>query len=73
MLAGHPNRQLVEFFIAGLTDGFRIGFKEQPKPLWSAKRNLSCAFHSPEVFDRGNHLWACSRSIPKFIGSTGTH
>ena len=28
MLADHPNRPLVEFFIAGITEGFRIGFKE---------------------------------------------
>jgi len=43
MLTDHPNRPLVEFFIAGLTEGFRIGIKEQPEPLKSAKRNLSCA------------------------------
>ena len=26
MLADHPNRPLVEFFIAGITEWFRIGF-----------------------------------------------
>ena len=49
MLTGHPNRPLVEFFITGLTEGFRIGFKEQSKPLRSAKRNLSCALQHPDT------------------------
>ena len=51
-LARHPNRQLVEFFIAGLTDGFQIGYKEQPKPLRSAKRNLSCALQHPDTVQK---------------------
>lgn len=49
ILADHPNRPLVEFFITGLTEGFRIGFKELSKPLKSAKRNLSCALEHPDT------------------------
>ena len=33
MLADHPNRPLVEFFITGITEVFCIGFKEQSQPL----------------------------------------
>ena len=49
MLTDHPNRPLVEFFINGLTEGFRIGFREQSTPLKSAKRNLSCALQHPDI------------------------
>ena len=52
MLADHPNRALVEFFIAGITEGFRIGFKEQSQPLKSAKRNLSCALQHPDTVQK---------------------
>ena len=49
MLTDHPNRPLVDFFITGLTEGFRIGFRDQSTPLKSAKRNLSCALQHPDV------------------------
>ena len=49
MLTDHPNRPLVEFFINGLTEGFRIGFREQSTPLKSAKWNLYCALQHPDI------------------------
>jgi len=49
LLMDHPNWPLVEFFITGLAEGFRIGFKEQSKPLRSAECNLSCALHCPDT------------------------
>ena len=49
MLTDHPNRPLVDFFITGLTEGFRIGFRDQSTPLKSAKWNLSCALQHPDV------------------------
>jgi len=49
LLADHPNRPLVDFFITGVTEGLHIGFKEQSTPLKSAKRNLSCALQHPET------------------------
>jgi len=57
--AGRP--PLVEFYITGLTEGLRIGFKEHSEPLKSAKRSLSCALEHPEtvqnyIFDGGNCL-----------------
>jgi len=52
LLADHPNWPLVDFFITGITEGFRIGFKEQSTPLKSAKWNLSCALQYPETVEK---------------------
>ena len=49
LLAGHPNRQLVDFFISGISQGFCIGFKHLEKPFKSVRRNLSCALDHPET------------------------
>ena len=49
LLSDHPNRPLVDFFINGVVEGFRIGFKQQSEPLQSAKRNLSCALQHPDI------------------------
>jgi len=49
LLTDHPNRLLVDFFINGITKGFRIGFTQQSKPLQSAKRNLTCALEHPDT------------------------
>ena len=49
MLTDHPNRPLVEFFINGLPEGFRIGFREQSTLLKSAKQNLSYALQHPDI------------------------
>ena len=49
LLSSHPNQELAQFFITGISHGFRIGFKKPPKPLKSAKRNLECALHHPDI------------------------
>ena len=49
LLTDHPNRLLVDFFINGITNGFCIGFKQQSKPLQSAKPNLTCALEHPDT------------------------
>ena len=51
LLVDHPNRPLVDFFISGITEGFRIGFKEQLTPLKSVKQNLSCALQHPNTVE----------------------
>ena len=51
-LAGHPNKKLVQFFLSGISCGFRIGFKQPSKPLKSAKRNLGCALNHPETVNQ---------------------
>ena len=49
ILSTHPNQELVQFFITGISEGFRIGFKSLPKPLKSAKHNLQCALQHPDT------------------------
>ena len=51
-LANYPNKQLIEFFITGISQGFRIGYSAQQSSLKSASRNLPCAFHHPEIVDQ---------------------
>ena len=49
MLINHPNRQLVQFTLCGIQEGFRIGFTKEPSSLKSAKRNLKGARDHPNV------------------------
>ena len=49
LLTDHPNRQLVQFFVSGISQGFHIGFKQPIKTLKSVKRNLSCALDHPDT------------------------
>ena len=51
LLAAHPDRPLVNFFLAGIAQGFRIGYHNPQSSLKSAKRNLACALQHPEVID----------------------
>ena len=51
-LANHPNKQLIEFFITGISQGFRIGYNTGQSSLKSASRNLPCASHHPEIVDQ---------------------
>jgi len=51
MLADHPNKPLVNFFISGMQEGFRIGFTSCSTNIKSAKRNLQCAVEHPEVVE----------------------
>lgn len=49
-LAGHPNRSLVQFFLSGITEGFRIGCNHAGTgTLKAAKKNLTGALDHPEV------------------------
>ena len=48
MLINHPHRQLVQFTLCGIQEGFRIGFTK-PTSLKSAKRNLKGAREHPDV------------------------
>ena len=51
LLSDHPNRPLVDFFVDGITNGFRIGFEQQLEPLQSAKRNLSSALQHTDTVE----------------------
>ena len=50
-LEKYPNRDLVDFFIRGITQGFRIGFSYGSCPLKSSKRNLEGALSHPDVVE----------------------
>jgi len=43
---------VITFFIAGVTNGFRVGFNHPPGPLMSSKRNLLGAIHHPGVVNQ---------------------
>ena len=50
-LQQHPNQELVQYFLQGITKGFRIGYKDHRKELKTAKTNLQSASVHPEVVD----------------------
>ena len=50
-LVSHPNEDLVDFFLHGISQGFRIGFKGSTSSLHSARKNLQGAILHPEVVD----------------------
>ena len=52
LLISHPNRELVHFFLSGITHGFRIGFDHTSCQLSSSRRNLHSASEHPEVIDK---------------------
>ena len=48
-LRDHPNQPLAQFFLTGIKEGFRIGYKYGLSSLKSARRNLDCAMQHEEV------------------------
>ena len=50
-LIQHPNQSLVNFFLEGISQGFRIGFNQLPRRLKSAYKNLSGALEHPHVVE----------------------
>ena len=48
-LRDHPNQPLVQFFLTGVREGFRIGYGYDSSSLKSARRNLDCAMQHEEV------------------------
>ena len=48
-LKDYPNQPLAQFFLKGITEGFRIGYNYGPLSLKSARRNLDCALQHKEV------------------------
>ena len=47
-----PKSKLVQFFLSGLVQGFRIGFNNSINSLRSARKNLQGATFHPEVVDK---------------------
>ena len=50
-LQEHPNQQLAQFFLNGISEGFRIGYGSDARSPRSSKRNLQSALLHPEVID----------------------
>ena len=50
-LSLHPNQPLVEFFLKGISQGFRIGFNHLPNGLKPARKNLAGALQHPQVVE----------------------
>ena len=51
VLEGYPLQPLVEFFISGISQGFRIGYEYGHRVLRPAYKNLNCALQHKEVVD----------------------
>jgi len=49
LVLGHPDPCLVQFFLEGISHGFRIGFVPQKKSLRSARKNMDSAQEHPAV------------------------
>ena len=52
LLTGHPNQELVRFFLTGISEGFRIGYNYTKFNCKSARRNLYGAVCHPEIVDQ---------------------
>lgn len=46
-LCEHSDKTLINFFISGLTHGFRVGFKNSSSKLHSTHKNLAGAVQNP--------------------------
>ena len=51
LLQEHPNKPLVNFFMLGISQGFRIGFIGSHNSLKSARTNLGSALRHPQVVE----------------------
>ena len=51
LLQEHPNKPLVNFFMLGISQGFRIGFIGSHNSLKSARTNLGGALRHPQVVE----------------------
>jgi len=66
-----PKQTISELFVNGMTNRFRIGFKQQLKSLKSTKWNLSYALWHPDTVDsyltnKNSAGWAAS-SFPRSL------
>ncbi len=55
LLQGYPLPAMTQFFLQGITAGFRLGFDYTQLDLKSAKRNLQSTYDHPEVVERYIH------------------
>ena len=49
-LVEHPDKPLVNFFLASISQGFRIGYYNPQPSLKSARRNSDCTLQHPDHY-----------------------
>lgn len=49
MLRSYPDKQLVQFVLNGISEGFRIGFAKPAPTLNSTRSNLNSALEHPNI------------------------
>ena len=64
-LRGHPDRDLVHFFLQGISESFRVGFNYQNTVLKPARENLTCTISHPKVVDE--YLKTEVKLTPKWL------
>ena len=52
LLASHPDREIVEYLLRGIRQGFRIGFDREKCRLRSRTQNMSSANERPEIVSK---------------------
>ena len=50
-LQAYPLKSLADFFLTGITFGFRVGYNHPTRPLRSARKNLEGALLHPEIVE----------------------
>ena len=64
MLRSHPDKQLVQFVLEGISKGFHIGFVEPAPLLHSARSNMNSALKHPEVVTEYLHTERSLGRVP---------
>ena len=72
MLRSHPDKQLVQFVLEGISRGFHIGFVELAPLLHSARSNMNSALEHLEVPSYREVTWSCRRPLPSRCSSSGS-
>ena len=68
LLATHPNRKPVNFFLQGLTEAFKIGYDYTSNTLKPAKTNMESALsHTAGVEDYIHNELTLSRMVGPFL------
>ena len=70
-LSAYPDKELTNFFIGGITSGFRLGCKTPLQTLKSSRKNLASSLEHPIVVDEylANELKECRIAGPFKKGS----
>jgi len=62
-LQQHPNQKLVQYFLQGITKGFRVRYKKHRKKLKRFKRILQSAILHSQVVDKYIHTELAAKRV----------